>query len=40
MREVGKVMGLPEDVTGALAAQVSGWDAEGVQEEHAAGAET
>ena len=36
VREVGKVMGLPEDVTGALAAQVSGWDAEGVQEEHAA----
>ena len=36
VREVGKVMGLPEDVTGALAAQVSGWDAEGVQEDHAA----
>jgi len=36
VREVGKVMGLPEDVTGALAAQVSGWDAEGVQADHAA----
>jgi len=36
VREVGKVMGLPEDVTGALAAQVSGWDAEGVQDDHAA----
>jgi error-prone DNA polymerase len=36
VREVGRAMGLPEDVTGALAAQVSGWDAEGVREEHAA----
>ena len=36
VREVGRAMGLPEDVTGALAAQVSGWDAEGVQEDHAA----
>ena len=36
VREVGKAMGLPDDVTGALAAQVSGWDAESVQEEHAA----
>ena len=36
VREVGKVMGLPEDVTGALAAQVSGWDAAGVQDDHAA----
>ena len=36
VREVGKAMGLPEDVTGALAAQVSGWDAEGMQDEHAA----
>ena len=36
VREVGKVMGLPEDVNGALAAQVSGWDGEGVQEDHAA----
>jgi len=35
VREVGKVMGLPEDVTGALAAQVSGWDADGVQDVHA-----
>ena len=37
VREVGKVMGLSEDVTGALAAQVWGWSEEGVQEEHAAG---
>ncbi len=36
VRDVGKVMGLPEDVTGALAAQVSGWDHDGVQPEHAA----
>ena len=36
VRDVGKVMGLSEDVTGALAAQVSGWSEEGVAEEHAA----
>ena len=36
VREVGKVMGLPEDVAGALAGQVWGWSEEGVQEEHAA----
>ena len=35
VREVGKVMGLPEDLTGALAAQVSGCDHDGVQPEHA-----
>ncbi len=35
VRDIGKVMGLPEDVTGALAAQVSGWDHDGVQPEHA-----
>jgi error-prone DNA polymerase len=35
VRDVGKVMGLPEDVTGALAAQVWGWSEEGVTEEHA-----
>ncbi|MBV8525362.1 MAG: error-prone DNA polymerase, partial [Acetobacteraceae bacterium] len=37
VREVGKVMGLPEDVTGALASQVWGWSEEGVAEDHAAG---
>ncbi len=36
VREVGKVMGLPEDVTGALAGQVWGWSEDGVDEEHAA----
>jgi error-prone DNA polymerase len=36
VRDVGKVMGLTEDVTGALAAQVWGWSEEGVAEEHAA----
>ncbi|SDB20481.1 error-prone DNA polymerase [Belnapia rosea] len=35
VRDVGKVMGLPEDVTGALASQVWGWSEEGVTEEHA-----
>ncbi|MBP0445053.1 error-prone DNA polymerase [Roseomonas sp. SSH11] len=36
VRDVGKVLGLPEDVTGALASQVWGWSEEGVQDEHAA----
>ncbi|MDJ0391055.1 error-prone DNA polymerase [Roseomonas sp. E05] len=36
VRDVGKVMGLPEDVTGALASQVWGWAEDGVQPEHAA----
>ena len=36
VREVGKVMGLTEDVTAALASQVWGWSEEGVAEEHAA----
>ena len=36
VRDVGKVLGLSEDVTGALAAQVWGWSEEGVAEEHAA----
>ena len=36
VRDVGKVLGLPEDVTGALASQVWGWSEEGVQPEHAA----
>lgn len=35
VRDVGKVLGLTEDVTAALAGQVWGWSAEGVQEEHA-----
>ncbi len=35
LRDVGKVMGLPEDVTGALASQVWGWSEDGVDEEHA-----
>ncbi|MGI4952850.1 MAG: error-prone DNA polymerase [Janthinobacterium lividum] len=35
LREVGKVLGLTEDVTGALAGQVWGWSEEGVTEEHA-----
>ena len=35
VREVGKVMGLSEDVTAALASQVWGWSEEGVQEKHA-----
>ena len=36
VRDVGKVMGLSEDVTGLLASQVWGWSDEGVQPEHAA----
>ena len=36
VREVGKVMGLTEDVTGALASQVWGWSEEGVETTHAA----
>jgi error-prone DNA polymerase len=36
VREVGKVLGLTEDVTAALAGQVWGWSSEGVEEEHAA----
>ncbi len=35
VREVGKALGLPEDLTGALAGQVWGWSAEGVGEQHA-----
>jgi error-prone DNA polymerase len=35
MREVGKVLGLTEDVTGALAGQVWGWSREGVAAENA-----
>jgi error-prone DNA polymerase len=36
VRDVGKVMGLAEDVTSALASQVWSWSEEGVAEEHAA----
>jgi error-prone DNA polymerase len=35
IREVGKALGLTEDVTGALASQVWGWSEEGVDQEHA-----
>ena len=35
IRDVGKALGLPEDVTGALASQVSGWSVDGVSEENA-----
>ncbi|PAX09027.1 error-prone DNA polymerase [Sphingomonas lenta] len=34
VRDVGKALGLPEDLTGALAGQVWGWSAEGVGEKH------
>lgn len=36
VREVGKAMGLPEDVTGKLASQVWGWGDEAVDTAHAA----
>jgi error-prone DNA polymerase len=36
MREVGKALGLPEDMTGALAGQVWGWSNEGVEDRHVA----
>ena len=36
VREVGKALGVPEDVTGALAGLVWGWSTEGVEEKHAA----
>ena len=35
IRDVGKVLGLTEDVTGMLAGQVWGWSNEGVDEDHA-----
>ncbi len=35
VRDVGKVLGLTEDVTGALATQVWGWSEKGVTEDHA-----
>ena len=34
VREVGKALGLPEDVTAALAGQVWGWSEEGVTDAH------
>jgi error-prone DNA polymerase len=34
IREVGKALGLPEDMTGALAGQVWGWSNEGVPDSH------
>src|SRR4029077_6305227 len=36
VREVGKAMGLTEDVTSVLASQVWGWSEDGVPEEQAA----
>ncbi|HET6184934.1 MAG TPA: error-prone DNA polymerase [Acetobacteraceae bacterium] len=36
MRDVGKALGLTEDVTAALAGQVWGWSEDGVAEQHAA----
>ena len=36
LREVGKVMGLSEDVTAALSSQVWGWSESGVEEAHVA----
>ncbi len=35
VRDVGKVLGLTEDVTSALASQVWGWSEEGVEDQHA-----
>ena len=35
VRDVGKALGLPEDLTGALAGQIWGWSNEGVNERHA-----
>jgi len=34
IRDVGKALGLPEDVTGALSGQVWGWSNEGVADRH------
>ncbi|MEA1014963.1 error-prone DNA polymerase [Sphingosinicella sp. LY1275] len=34
VRDVGKALGLSEDVTGALAGQIWGWSSEGVNERH------
>ena len=35
VREVGKALGVPEDITGALAGLVWGWSTDGVGEQHA-----
>ena len=35
VREVGKALGLPEDVTGSLASMIWGWSTEGVAEREA-----
>ncbi len=35
VREVGKVLGLTEDVTAALSSQVWGWSSDGVEDQHA-----
>ncbi len=35
IREVGKALGLTEDVTGALSSQIWGWSNEGIPERHA-----
>ena len=34
VREVGKALGLPEDVTGAISGQIWGWSADGVEDRH------
>jgi error-prone DNA polymerase len=36
VRDVGKALGLPEDVTGALASQIWGWSDKGVEDRHVA----
>jgi error-prone DNA polymerase len=36
VRDVGKALGLPEDMTAALASQIWGWSNDGVPEEHVA----
>ncbi|HEY5711051.1 MAG TPA: error-prone DNA polymerase [Allosphingosinicella sp.] len=36
VREVGKALGLPEDLTGTLSSQVWGWSNDGVAEKHVA----
>ena len=35
VREVGKALGLPEDITGGLASMIWGWSTEGVAEKQA-----
>jgi error-prone DNA polymerase len=34
VREVGKALGLPEDVTGAISGQIWGWSEKGVEDRH------